>query len=322
MDNSNATTTDASAHNDPGTGDQGNTGIDIQPDDASMLNDGTDGDNGTDTTGNNAGGEGDNGGEGATPLAGGDSNTPGAVIDELLFDGQPLPDFVPPAETETEKKLREEVEELRQQISQGRVKDDDDTTPPQRPDREGFYSDEEYDKALRDYFAAHDEWAKRGERQAQATAAAKQQFEDAAKVYYDRRVTVSTKLKEFDRYEQHADNNLNPQMVAAIVFGGQSGTFDNAPEMMYAIGRNPELLKKLNDTTNPFLAGAMLLDISKKARMAPAVPKPAPNPVPEVTGGNLQSLTAELQLAEEEAEHTGDWTKVIDLKGKIRNASK
>lgn len=135
------------------------------------------------------------------------------------------------------------------------------------------------------------------------------------RAYIEKRGAVATKLKDFDRYESHADNNLNPLIAGAIFFGSQGGTFDNAPEMMYAIGRNPDLLKKLNETTNPFLAGAMLLDISKKARMAPAAPKKPVNAIPELDGAPADDR---LTVAKEKARESGDYTEYLALKAQLK----
>lgn len=240
----------------------------------------------------------------------------------FMFDGAPLPDFIPPEETERERALREELETLRAQQGSGQQNPREHSTEPQKPKRDDFYGDDEYENALRQYFTDHDEWKGQVQRSEEVKKHQQVQFREAVGVYVDKRQAAATKLQNFDRYEKHADDNLNPGIVGAILFGGQNGTFSNAPEMMYVIGRNPELLKKLNEVNDPFLAGAMLLDISKKASWAPAAPKPEPNPVPEIQGGNLQTLAVELEQAEAEAERTGDRTRVIELQGKIRDARK
>lgn len=242
--------------------------------------------------------------------------------EHLLFNGEVLPDFIPPEETEREKALRLELEELKQRTGDKQGQRNSPDVEPKEPVRDDFFSDEEYKVALRQYFTDHDSWKAGETKKAQATENHRAQFKEAVGVYVEKRGTAAAKLKDFDRYEKHADNNLEPGIVGAILFGGKNGTFDNTAEMMYAIGRSPDLLKQLNETTNPFLAGAMLLDISKKARFAPAAPKKPVNAIPEVEGGNLKSLTADLQQAEEEAERTGDRTRVIELQGQIRNAKK
>ncbi|TDN54636.1 hypothetical protein EC843_101682 [Buttiauxella sp. JUb87] len=244
------------------------------------------------------------------------------MVADLVFDGAPLPDFNIPDETPREKELREQLEALRQQTGADAGQHKALVVEPQKPKRDEFYSDEAFEEAFEQYITDREQFKQQQTSQVQAKAAHKAQFEEAVGHYVQQRADAALKLKDFDRIEKYVDDNLNPGVLAAILFGNQNGTFTNAPEMIAAIGRNPALMKQLNEINNPFLAGAMLLDISKKSQRAPDAPGKQVNAIPEVSGGSPQSLDAELAQAEEEAERTGDRTKVIELRAKKRDQKK
>lgn len=244
------------------------------------------------------------------------------TVADLVFDGAPLPDFNIPDETPREKELREQLEALRQQTGADAGLHKALTVEPQKPTRDEFYSDDAYEAAFEQYITDREQFKQQQTSQVQAKAAHKAQFEEAVGHYVQQRADAALKLKDFDRIEKYVDDNLNPGVLAAILFGNQNGTFTNAPEMIAAIGRNPALMKQLNEISNPFLAGAMLLDISKKSQRAPDAPAKQVNAIPDVSGGSPQSLDVELAQAEEEAERTGDRTKVIELRAKKRDQKK
>lgn len=244
------------------------------------------------------------------------------TVADLVFDGAPLPDFNIPDETPREKELREQLEALRQQTGADAGQHKALTVEPQKPKRDEFYSEEAFEEAFEQYITEREQFKQQQTSQVQAKAAHKAQFEEAVGHYVQQRADAALKLKDFDRIEKYVDDNLNPGVLAAILFGNQNGTFTNAPEMIAAIGRNHALMKQLNEISNPFLAGAMLLDISKKSQRAPDAPGKQVNAIPDVSGGSPQSLDAELAQAEEEAERTGDRTKVIELRAKKRDQKK
>lgn len=244
------------------------------------------------------------------------------TVADLVFDGAPLPDFNIPDETPREKELREQLEALRQQTGADAGQHKALTVEPQKPKRDEFYSEEAFEEAFEQYITEREQFKQQQTSQEQAKVAHQEQFKAAVGHYVQQRADAALKLKDFDRIEKYVDDNLNPGVLAAILFGNQNGTFTNAPEMIAAIGRNPALMKQLNEISNPFLAGAMLLDISKKSQRAPDAPGKQVNAIPDVSGGSPQSLDAELAQAEEEAERTGDRTKVIEIRAKKRDQKK
>ncbi|MDK9364177.1 hypothetical protein [Lelliottia wanjuensis] len=263
--------------------------------------------------GEGAGGEG-TGGEGTTA-------TPPAA-DALMFGDTVLPDFVPPNETPREKELRLELEGLKRAAGTGQQRPQQLTAEPQKPDRLAFNTDEEYESAFEQFVENRGRWREQVTKQQQRVESQQRQFVEAVQHYSDGegRKTAIANLKDFAAVEQYVDDNLDPNVMAAILFGGKDGTFSNPHNMLYAIGRQPELLKQLNDSANPILAGAKLLEISQKSNFAPKAPVNPGNSVPSVSGGGVSDLRAQLETAEKEAAESGDRTKVIDLRAQINAA--
>lgn len=293
----------------PGAGEAGAVTTGATPP-AGAAPDGEGGDTGAGGAGAGAGG-----GEGtgtATPPAG----------DALMFGDAALPDFVPPNETPREKELRLQLEELKRTGAAGQQRPQPLTAEPQKPDRLNFGTDEEYEAAFEQFVENRSRWREQVTKQQQTAESHKRQFVEAVQHYSDGegRKTAITNLKDFAAVEQYVDDNLDPNVMAAILFGGKDGTFSNPHNMLYAIGRQPELLKQLNESTNPILAGAKLLEISQKSNFAPKAPGNPGNPVPPVSGGGVSDLKSQLEAAEKEAAESGDRTKVIDLRAQISAA--
>lgn len=256
------------------------------------------------------------------PLPGDETTTTApADIPVFTFDGKPLDDVEIPEETPREREMRLELETLRQQQTRQADRPQAITAEPQRPSRDDFYGDDEgYEAAFEAYLTDRSTWQAQQQKATEAQAAHEQQFKDSVSRYMEGRAAITTKLPNFAAVEKHVDNNLNPNLVGAILMGGSDGTFPNPQAMVYAIGKNPELMKKLNGLHDPILAGAMLLDISNKASFAPDAPANNINPVPTVSGAGVTGLEAELEAAEKEAEKTGDRTKVIEIRSRINEA--
>ncbi|WP_368766725.1 hypothetical protein [Enterobacter hormaechei] len=264
-------------------------------------------------------------GSGSVTLPGGeggeDNGTGGESTAALMFGDEPLPDFVPPEETPREKELRLELEELKRTTAAGAQRPQPLTAEPLKPDRLSFETDEEYEAAFERYVEDKRRWKDQVAKQEERSLAHKQQFNEAVNHYSKGRESVAVNLKDFAAVEKYADDNLDPNIVAAILFGGKDGTFSNPQNMIYAIGRQPELLKQLNAMDNPILAGAKLLEISQKSQFAPKVPGNPGNSIPAAGGGGVTDLAAELAAAEREAEQTGDRTKVHEIKARQREAA-
>lgn len=288
---------------------------------------------GTGSTTEGATGTTSNGGEGAGTGAAGDvtggegaggtGSAGGEVSGQaLMFGNEPLPEFVPLIETPREKELRLQLEELKRTSATGAQRPQPLTSEPTKPDRLNYGTDEEYETAFEQYVEDKGRWRDQVTKQEQRAQAHQQQFTEAVGHYNKGRDEAALSLKDFAAVEKYADDNLDPNIVAAILFGGKDGTFSNPQNMIYAIGRQPELLKQLNALDNPILAGAKLLEISQKSQFAPKAPGNPGNSIPAAGGGGVTDLQAELAAAEKEAEQTGDRTKVLEIKERQREAAR
>lgn len=236
---------------------------------------------------------------------------------EFLYDGKPVT-FEPEEETPKERELRERLQKLEQEKQQLQTQPRPQplTAEPQRPNRDDFYGDDAaYDAALEQYFDNRRQWHEQKMQQQQREEAYEAQGKEALKHYFDTRETAVKQLQNFDRAEKYADDNLRGDVMRAIVFGAKDGTFSNPHNMLYAIGRNPELLERLNNCQDPIVAGALLLEISQKSQTAPKPKAKSVNAIPAVEGVAADNA---LEEARRKARDTGDYNEVI----KLRSAKK
>lgn len=149
---------------------------------------------------------------------------------------------------------------------------------------------------------------------AQAEAQRKQQeaqkaHDDAWVARLDGYGKAKTELKvpDFEDAETAAASVLSQTQAAIIVSGA-----DNAAQVVYALGKNPEEAKKLAAITDPVKFAFAVAKLETKLKVAPR--KPAP-PAPERklggTSGVSGSPDQNLDKLRAESEKTGDHSKVM-----------
>lgn len=176
-----------------------------------------------------------------------------------------------------------------------------------RPTREQFdWDDEAYDKAI-------DEWNERRLR-AQQQADQPNDLQEEAKQDVQRLTTGISTLAYSDAQEvaKAATEALTAEQQFVIASAAKEPA-----KLIYALGKNPERLKALQDIRNP------VKFIAEVARMETQMTTRTKSPVPpeQHRSGDArpaQSTDKEMARLQKQAEATGDYTAVLAYKRKLR----
>lgn len=124
------------------------------------------------------------------------------------------------------------------------------------------------------------------------------------------------KIEDFEEAEANAMQSLSPIQQGIIV-----STIESAPHVMYALGKNPEKLKELKAITDPIQFTAAIIRLESKMTVTR---KPATAPEKVVSGNSAVSGINDntLDRLREEAQKTGDFTKVLDYKKQLKQKAR
>lgn len=124
-------------------------------------------------------------------------------------------------------------------------------------------------------------------------------------------------VKDFSEAEDEVVSVLSPNQQAIIISGAESKAL-----MVYALGKNPEKLRELAKITDPVKFAFSVARLEQQTKMERR--KAATSPEGQVRGSAAMTGTSDkaLERLEAEAERTGDRTKVIAHKRKLRAAGR
>lgn len=227
------------------------------------------------------------------------------------FEGRPAPQWV----KDLRKKNRELERELKQvktvPVEQEQAKQT--IVLGEKPTLEKFdYDAEEYEIALDTWYTRKreaDEQDKiaKSEQEKQA-----EQWQGVLNSYNDKKANL--KVRDFDDAEFEITSNLSQQQQAIILDGA-----DNPALVVYALGKNKSRLEELSKITNPVKFAYAVAKL--ETQMKTTTRKATVDPEKKVKGnGNLSgTIDSTLERLRKEAETTGDYSKVVQHKRKMRN---
>ena len=179
--------------------------------------------------------------------------------------------------------------------------------------------EDEYDADK--FEAALIEWTEK-KRKYDESQAKKQETEKAAQAAWQQRVQAneegkkSIKAADVEECEAVVRDTLNPTQQALLV-----KYLDNAPVAVYALGKSEKHLKELASETDPILFAIKARELEKKVNVTPR--KTAPPPERRISGSaSTQGSDATLEKLREEASRTGDISKVVAYKAKLKAQGK
>jgi len=228
-------------------------------------------------------------------------------------DKTPAPEWV--------KELRKRTKEQEKIIREQQAQLDALKVPEQKPAlrKRPALSDDGIDYDEDAYAVDMDKWyeekrafdAAEAEKKAQAEKA-EQTWQEKVAGYNEGREKLA-KIEDFEEAESSAMRSLSSIQQGIIV-----STIESAPHVMYALGKNPEKLAELKAITDPIQFTAALVRLESKMTIGR---KPATKPEKVVTGntavGGINDKT--LDRLRDEAQKTGDFTKVIEYKKQLRS---
>jgi hypothetical protein len=187
----------------------------------------------------------------------------------FMFDDQEIEPGEPHTETEREKALREENEQLRKQQREQQTDESEQLKEPDLYDPEIGGDEAKYKAALRDYYK------EQGKREAMAESHQKEQelrqqaervrFKENVALYGQRMASVKNTLPDIGQADDMLGREL-PQMHQAALF---SAGVDNPEMVAYALYKNKTLREQYTKEQNPVRLGMMIANISKRAQLAP-----------------------------------------------------
>lgn len=165
-----------------------------------------------------------------------------------------------------------------------------------KPVLEDFNSYEEFTEALTDWKATQTVQSVLQQREA-AEAAARAQREQAerAQTWQQRASEASTKFADFHSVALNPDLPVSPAMADVIQ------SVENGPDVLYHLGKNPAeaaRIAALPPTQAAFALGSLAASLKTPARQTP---KPVPQPINPLAGGNAAPTTDPDQM------EVGDW---------------
>lgn len=122
--------------------------------------------------------------------------------------------------------------------------------------------------------------------------------------------------KDFAEIESDVQAILSVEQQGIII-----GVAENSANVIYALGKNPEVLKKLAEEKNPakFIASMVRLETQLKVTKR----KPASAPETTLKGStHVVDSNVHLEQLRKEAKETNDYTKVTQYKKQLRDAEK
>lgn len=206
---------------------------------------------------------------------------------------------------ELQKKVKEYEDKLKQQAEPKKP-----VLPPKPKLADFDFDEDKFEAAMTDWFEAKKSVEAEEQRvkteQQKAQEAYLKRLED-----YNERKAVS-RLKDFDDAEEQVKTTLNPMQQSIIVKHAK------APEqVVYVLGTKPEKAKEFQSIQDPIEFALAIRELENKLKVTPKVQKPAPEVIP--TGSSKASGADKmLEQLEAEAEKTGDRSKILAYKRKLR----
>lgn len=216
-----------------------------------------------------------------------------------------------------ERELQREVRELRAKVQTPQQAENQPPAVGAKPKLEDHdYDAEKFEVALAGWFER--------KRQADEHAAKQKQSEEQQKQAWQARLDAygkakaSLRVRDYEDAESSVTESLNVTQQGIIVSGAE-----NPALVTYAIGKDPAKLKELAAIADPVKFAFAVAKLETQLKVNPRKPAAAPEVIVKSTtrlaGGSHDQV---LERLYDEADKTGDRTKVIAYKAKLRAQTK
>jgi hypothetical protein len=215
-----------------------------------------------------------------------------------------------------ERELQREVRELRAKVQTPQAENQPPAVGAKPKLEDHDYDAEKFEVALAGWFER--------KRQADEHAAKQKQSEEHQKQAWQARLDAygkakaSLRVRDYEDAEASVTESLNVTQQGIIVSGAE-----NPALVTYAIGKDPAKLKELAAIADPVKFAFAVAKLETQLKVNPRKPAAAPEVIVKSTtrlaGGSHDQV---LERLYDEADKTGDRTKVIAYKAKLRAQTK
>jgi hypothetical protein len=215
-----------------------------------------------------------------------------------------------------ERELQREVRELRAKVQTPQAENQPPAVGAKPKLEDHDYDAEKFEVALAGWFER--------KRQADEHAAKQKQSEEQQKQAWQARLDAygkakaSLRVRDYEDAEASVTESLNVTQQGIIVSGAE-----NPALVTYAIGKDPAKLKELAAIADPVRFAFAVAKLETQLKVNPRKPAAAPEVIVKSTtrlaGGSHDQV---LERLYDEADKTGDRTKVIAYKAKLRAQTK
>lgn len=173
------------------------------------------------------------------------------------------------------------------------------------------FDTDEYERQL-------EAWHER-KRKAEAESRAREEEQEAGRKAFQASLDTYGKLKgelkvkDFDDAEAAVIDAASENQRAIIVHVAK-----NSALVTYALGKNPKKLKELASIKDPVKFAYSLAELESQLKVTPKKSPPPPESTVRGSAPGMGAMDAQLKRLEDEAERTGDRTKVIAYKKQLK----
>jgi hypothetical protein len=125
------------------------------------------------------------------------------------------------------------------------------------------------------------------------------------------------KVKDYEDAEELVQQNLNVTQQGIVIQGAE-----NPALVVYALGKNPKKAKELASITDPVKFAFAIAKLETQLKVTNRKAAPPPETVIKGTARMSGAVDSTLERLREEAERTGNYTKVMQYKKQLRSAKK
>ena len=212
-----------------------------------------------------------------------------------------------------ERDLQREVRELRAKAQAPQQGENQPPAAGAKPKLEDHdYDAERFETALSGWFDRKRHVDEHAAKQKQSEETQKQAWQARLDAYG--KAKASLRVRDYDDAEASVTESLNVTQQGIIVSGAE-----NPALVTYAIGKDPAKLKELAAISDPVKFAFAIAKIETQLKVNPRKPSAAPETVIKSTtrlagGGQDQAL----ERLRNEADKSGDFTRVIAYKAKLK----
>lgn len=183
---------------------------------------------------------------------------------------------------------------------------------PAKPKLEQFdYDEESFDKAMEEYYDKKTQIEAKKKEQDQVKTQEEQRWQGKLATY----VEESKKLKVHDYSDKE---EVVKEKLSQVQQGILLDVAKNPAQFVYALG-NSSKLNDLSSINNPILFAAEVARLETQIKVNSKTARTPPPPERTVKGTSGSTTDTVLELLRKEAEKSGDFSKVIAHKNKIKN---